>query len=238
MVTAMQDVEGPIVRLAQMSRAVGIHLVLATQRPSVDVITGLIKANIPARAAFAVASSMDSRTILDATGAEKLIGRGDMLFQTSDMPNVKRLQGAFISDDEIRRVTEFIKSKYEPAEYDASVIERPGRGEGGSNVSSGIDDDSDPMLPEAKEEILRAGKASASLLQRRLKVGYARAARILDLLEQEGFIGPGDGAKPREILKVEFTKNMDQVPLPPAMQNHPSLTQVDREIPDIEKGEE
>ncbi|MBI5654876.1 DNA translocase FtsK 4TM domain-containing protein [Candidatus Uhrbacteria bacterium] len=233
MVTAMSEVEGPIVRLAQMARAVGIHLVLATQRPSVDVLTGLIKANIPARIAFAVASSTDSRTILDSMGAEKLIGRGDMLFQTSDMASPKRIQGCFVADDEIGRVVEYLKSKYDPADYDPSVVEGHSNG-GGTSMRSGIDEgDSDALLPEAKEEIIRAGKASASLLQRRLKVGYARAARILDLLEQEGFIGPGDGAKPREILKVEFTKGMDQIPA--ASASHPALEQVDREIPEIEE---
>ena len=239
MVTAMQEVEGPIVRLAQMSRAVGIHLVLATQRPSVDVLTGLIKANIPARIAFAVASSMDSRTILDQTGAEKLLGRGDMLMQTSDMSSAKRIQGAFVSDEEIGRVVEYLKSKYEPAEYDPSVVERV-NGSGGSRSANGMasDEDSDPLLPEAKEEIVRAGKASASLLQRRLKVGYARAARLLDLLEQEGFIGPGDGAKPREILKVEFTKGMDQIAAAPSMPRNEILDQVNEEIPDIEEDED
>ena len=133
-------------------------------------------------------------------------------------------------------MVEYLKSKYEPTEYDPAVVERGGgsnRNGGGSNTSYGIDEDSDPLLPEAKEEILRAGKASASLLQRRLKVGYARAARLLDLLEQEGFIGPGDGAKPRELLKVEFTKGMDQVAVP----SHPALEQVNREIPDIESEE-
>lgn len=234
MITAMQEVEGPIVRLAQMARAVGIHLVLATQRPSVDVITGLIKANIPARIAFAVASSTDSRTILDQTGAEKLLGRGDMLFQTSDMASPKRIQGAFLSDEEISRVIEFLKSKYEPAEYDPSVIEKTRSG-GGTSFSGGSSgEDADELLPEAKEEILRAGKASASLLQRRLKVGYARAARLLDLLEQEGFIGPGDGAKPREILKADFTKYAE--PAPPM--SHPALDQVNREIPDFENDDE
>lgn len=216
MVRAQSEVEGPIVRLAQMARAVGIHLVLATQRPSVDVITGLIKANVPARIAFAVASATDSRTILDQTGAEKLLGRGDMLMQTADMATAKRLQGAFVSDDEVRRVVEFLKSKYGPADYDTSVTEKNGTGTAFSGGTPIDDADSDPLIPEAKEEILRAGKASASLLQRRLKVGYARAARLLDLLEQEGFIGPGDGAKPREILKAEFTKGMDQVPAPPS----------------------
>lgn len=214
MMTAMADVEGAIVRLAQMSRAVGIHLVLATQRPSVDVITGLIKANIPARIAFSVASATDSRTILDQMGAEKLLGRGDMLFTTAEMSSPKRVQGAFVSDDEIKRVVDFIKSKYEPADYDLSVLERPSNGDTKFTNGIPVEDDSDPFIPDAKEEILRAGKASASLLQRRLKVGYARAARLLDLLEQEGFIGPGDGAKPREILNVQFTRHMDQVPTP------------------------
>ncbi len=212
MVQAQSEVEGPIVRLAQMARAVGIHLVLATQRPSVDVITGLIKANVPARIAFAVASATDSRTILDQMGADKLLGRGDMLMQTSDMPSAKRIQGAFVSDDEVRRVVEFLKSKYGPADYDSAVTEKATSGTSFSGGTPIDDEDSDPLIPEAKEEILRAGKASASLLQRRLKVGYARAARLLDLLEQEGFIGPGEGAKPREILKAEFTKGMDQVP--------------------------
>ncbi len=232
MATSASDVEGPVVRLAQMSRAVGIHLVLATQRPSVDVITGLIKANIPARIAFAVASATDSRTILDQQGAEKLLGRGDMLFSTAEMSSPKRIQGCFVSEVEIQRVVGFIKSKYDPADYDPSVTERAGSGPtifGGS----GSDEDSDDLLPEAKEEIVRAGKASASLLQRRLKVGYARAARLLDLLEEEGFIGPGDGAKPRELLKADFTKQSaplsDDIPTAPvregsvAMEEHRNM---------------
>lgn len=209
MVNSKQEVESQVVRLAQMSRAVGIHLVLATQRPSVDVITGLIKANIPARIAFSVASLMDSRTILDQSGAEKLIGRGDMLFSTAELSSPRRIQGVYISDDEINRVVEYLKSKYEPADYDDSVTER----KSSSTVFSGGDrgEDEDTLMPDAREEILRAGKASASLLQRRLKVGYARAARILDLLEAEGFIGPADGAKPREILKRDIKS---QVPVP------------------------
>lgn len=204
MATSAAEVEGPIVRLAQMARAVGIHLILATQRPSVDVITGLIKANVPARIAFAVASSTDSRTILDQTGADKLLGRGDMLFSTAELATPKRVQGAFVSDGEIAKVIDFIKSKYEPVDYDYTVVERARAGMGGGGSADLSDEDSDPMLEEAMEEIIRAGKASASLLQRRLKVGYARAARILDLLEQQGFIGPADGAKPREILKADF----------------------------------
>ncbi len=205
MVTAAADIEGPIVRLAQMSRAVGIHLILATQRPSVNVITGLIKANIPGRIAFAVASGIDSRTILDQQGADKLIGRGDMLFSTAELATPKRIQGAFVSDVEIGRVVEFIKTKYDPADYDFSITERA-QGSSSTVFGGGSSDneDSDELMPAAKDEILRAGKASASLLQRRLKVGYARAARILDLLEQEGFIGPSDGAKPRDILKADM----------------------------------
>lgn len=210
MATSASDVEGPIVRLAQMSRAVGIHLVLATQRPSVDVITGLIKANIPGRIAFAVASATDSRTILDQQGADKLLGRGDMLYSTAELSVPKRVQGAYVSETEIARVVEFVKSKYEPADYDLSVTNRPSAGPTIFGDNGLPAEDSDELIPAAKEEILRAGKASASLLQRRLKVGYARAARLLDLLEQEGFIGPGDGAKPREILKADFLK--DQAP--------------------------
>jgi S-DNA-T family DNA segregation ATPase FtsK/SpoIIIE len=209
MASSGSEVEGPIVRLAQMSRAVGIHLVLATQRPSVDVITGLIKANVPGRIAFAVASATDSRTILDQQGAEKLLGRGDMLISSNDIPVPKRLQGAFVSETEIGRVVDFVKSKYDPPDYDPSVVERSSGGPTVFGGGGGSDEDSDELIPDAKEEIIRAGKASASLLQRRLKVGYARAARLLDLLEQEGFIGPGDGAKPREILKADFTKASD-----------------------------
>lgn len=197
MVAAATEVEGSIIRLAQMARAVGIHLILATQRPSVDVITGLIKANITSRIAFSVASLMDSRTILDTSGAEKLLGRGDMLFISSELGKPKRLQGAFISDGEIRRIVTYLKKASSPDYIDLqaqSSLTLP-NGMAGSNMGN-----EDPLLDDAKEIITQAGKASASLLQRRLKVGYARSARILDLLEAEGFIGPGDGAKPREIL--------------------------------------
>lgn len=210
MMTAQADVEGAIVRLAQMARAVGIHLVLATQRPSVDVITGLIKANIPARMAFSVASSTDSRTILDQTGAEKLLGRGDMLYMTAEMSAPRRLQGAFVSDDETKRLVDFLKASYDDVEYDTSIVERH---RAGTSFGRGADEDADPLLEEAKEEIVRAGKASASLLQRRLKVGYARAARILDELEQLGFIGPAEGSKPREILNP--SAGTDAIPVPP-----------------------
>ncbi len=198
MIAAGSEVEACIIRLAQMARATGIHLIVATQRPSVDVITGLIKANITSRIAFAVASQTDSRTILDVAGAEKLLGRGDMLFITSELSKPKRLQGALVTDEEIKNVVDFIKTNSEKPTYDESITERHFGGHFAVGAMSLSDDD--PLLPEAKDVIMRAGKASASLLQRRLKVGYARAARLLDLLEEQGIIGPPDGAKPREIF--------------------------------------
>lgn len=204
MAAAASEVEGCIIRLAQMARAVGIHLILATQRPSVDVITGLIKANITSRIAFSVASLIDSRTILDTSGAEKLLGRGDMLFLTSELGKPKRLQGAFLSEEEIHRVVSYLKDHGGEPEYVEVTASAANGGHGGSDDFGG-DGDGDELLPEAKEVILQAGKASASLLQRRLKVGYARAARILDLLEAQGFIGPADGAKPREIINSNGT---------------------------------
>ena len=198
MATSAQEVEGSIVRLAQMARAVGIHLIVATQRPSVDVITGLIKANITSRIAFAVATSTDSRTILDTSGAEKLLGRGDMLYTTAELSKPKRLQGTYVSDDEINRVVEYLKDRTaEEPEYHDDIVERP-KSIGPSGET--YDDSEDELLSEARGLVIAAGKASASLLQRRLKVGYARAARLLDLMETQGVIGPGDGAKPRAIL--------------------------------------
>ncbi|MDD2807574.1 MAG: DNA translocase FtsK 4TM domain-containing protein [Patescibacteria group bacterium] len=207
MASAGPEVEAAIVRLAQMSRAVGIHLVLATQRPSVDVITGLIKANITCRIAFSVASLIDSRTILDMSGAEKLLGRGDMLFISAEISKPKRLQGAFSSDDEIKKVIDYLKDRAEP-EYIEEVVEKQ-QITGFGDSHTGVDDgDSDALLPEAKDVIIRAGKASASLLQRRLRIGYARAARILDLLEAQGIIGPGDGAKPRDVLINQLSSDI------------------------------
>ncbi|MBI2099344.1 DNA translocase FtsK [Candidatus Uhrbacteria bacterium] len=196
MVAAASEVEGSIIRLAQMSRAVGIHLILATQRPSVDIITGLIKANITSRIAFAVASQTDSRTILDTSGADKLLGRGDMLYLSAELSKPKRLQGAYVADDEISKVVEFWKTQGAP-EYNQDITEKQQRSFTAfeENLSDG-----DPLLPEAQSLVIMAGKASASLLQRRLKVGYARAARLLDIMEEHCIIGPGDGAKPREIL--------------------------------------
>ena len=198
MAAAASDVEAGIIRLAQMARAVGIHLVVATQRPSVDVITGLMKANIPARAAFSVASLIDSRTILDCPGAEKLLGRGDMLFQTAELSKPVRLQGAFISEEELKSVVEYPQGNETP-EYDNTIVEKT-NGSGTMNMFGGPNDNNDPLFEEAKTTILQVGKASASFLQRKLKIGYARAARLLDELEAAGVIGPGDGAKPREIL--------------------------------------
>jgi S-DNA-T family DNA segregation ATPase FtsK/SpoIIIE len=209
MSVAQNDVEAAIVRLAQMARAVGIHLVLATQRPSVDVITGLIKANITARMAFAVASQVDSRTILDMSGAEKLLGSGDMLYITSELPKPKRIQGTYVGEKEIKKVVEFIKDQAGSVIYDEQVTEKPQRGVSVPGFESS-DDDEDELLEEAIETVQRAGKASASLLQRRLKVGYARAARILDILEEKGIIGPGEGAKPREVYGVSASETADE----------------------------
>ena len=196
MATAANDVEAGIIRLAQMARAVGIHLILATQRPSVDVITGLMKANIPGRIAFSVASIVDSRTILDSSGAEKLLGRGDMLYSCAELSKPVRIQGAFISEQELKRIVTHLKGDEEP-EYDTSIVEKGGQT---SMFGGGDDADHDPLFHEAKQLILDSGKASASFLQRRLRVGYARAARILDELEEAGIIGPSQGAKPRELL--------------------------------------
>jgi len=206
MAAAASEVEAGIIRLAQMSRAIGIHLVVATQRPSVDIITGLMKANIPARIAFSVASIMDSRTILDCPGADKLLGRGDMLYLTAELSKPKRIQGAFISEEEVGNVVEYLKEDGE-AEYDSSIIEKPTSGT--VNMFGGASDDQDPLFNEAREEIIKAGKASASFLQRRFKVGYARAARILDELEAAGVIGPGEGAKAREILATAVPETMN-----------------------------
>lgn len=214
MAAAGPEIEGLIIRLAQMARAVGIHLILATQRPSVDVITGLIKANITARIAFSVASAVDSRTILDTSGAEKLLGRGDMLYVTAELSKPKRLQGAFASEAEIKRVIEYLKNQAEP-EYIEEIVEKTAEVPGINFETAGAEG-GDSLLPEAKKVIVQAGKASASLLQRRLKIGYARAARILDLLEEQGVVGPGDGAKAREILvqysegAEENTENIDE----------------------------
>ncbi|MFW0862721.1 MAG: DNA translocase FtsK 4TM domain-containing protein [Candidatus Komeilibacteria bacterium] len=209
MVINPKDVEPSIIRLAQLARAVGIHLIIATQRPSTNVITGLIKANITTRIAFSVASNIDSRTIIDSPGAEKLLGNGDMLYTSSELPEPRRLQGAFVSEKEINNVVNFWKEQGEP-EYDEAIVERqkigsmPGGTLGGGN-------DEDELLTDAQEVVVKAGKASASLLQRRLRVGYARAASLLDMLEEKGIVGPPNGAKPREVLlrQEDLEENLD-----------------------------
>ncbi|MBU0646391.1 DNA translocase FtsK [Patescibacteria group bacterium] len=200
MTSSGREVEATITRISQMARAVGIHLILATQRPSVDVITGVIKANIPARLAFAVASQTDSRTILDCAGAEKLLGRGDMLFSCAELSKPKRIQGAFLSEKEIERVVDFLKHEGDLPDYNYAITETERTG----TILDGPDDDGDPLLEDAIQVILQSGKASTSFLQRRMKIGYARAARIIDLLEDRGIVGPGDGAKPREVLIDEW----------------------------------
>lgn len=200
MMLAARDVEALIVRIAQKARAVGIHLVLATQRPSVDVITGLIKANIPARIAFTVASQIDSRTIIDQAGAEKLLGKGDLLITTAANPKPRRVQGVFVDDPEVMKVTDFIKMQ-RPPEYNDEVVTQPVQisSKGGMvmDMDSGSDD---AMFKDAVNCVIESGKASASLLQRRLRVGYARAARLIEDMEEQGIIGPADGARPRDVL--------------------------------------
>lgn len=196
-----REVEGSVVRIAQMARAVGIHLILTTQRPSVEVITGLIKANITSRIAFMTGSQIDSRTILDTAGAEKLLGNGDMLFLAGDTAKPRRIQGAFVSDTEVKKVVEFLKREEAEPIYQEGITEpRQDLEKDGFFGMDGGDGDEDELYEEAKQLIIESGKASASYLQRRLRVGYARAARLLDILEENGVIGPGSGAKPREIL--------------------------------------
>lgn len=197
-----RDIEAAIVRLSQMSRAVGIHLILSTQRPSVEVITGLIKANITSRIAFQVASQVDSRTILDMAGAEKLLGRGDMLFMAGDVAKPRRLQGVNVTEKEVKDVVKFLKTQAEGldlGEEGELHVDFNASANIGGGFSRQDNDADDELYKDAKEVVVMAGKASASLLQRRLKVGYARAARLLDILEENGVIGPGDGAKPREV---------------------------------------
>jgi S-DNA-T family DNA segregation ATPase FtsK/SpoIIIE len=199
MQTAPADVEGAIARIAQKARAAGIHLIVATQTPRADVVTGIIKANIPSRIAFQVSSSLDSRVILDTKGAEKLVGKGDMLFLPPGSAKLERAQGAFVSDEEVEQIVNFCANQSEQKfeESIQKVIENGGaNGDGADDVS-----DADEETIERCIEVLRAeGKASTSLLQRRLRLGYTRAARMIDILEARGMVGPGDGAKPREVL--------------------------------------
>jgi S-DNA-T family DNA segregation ATPase FtsK/SpoIIIE len=196
------NVEESVTRLAQMARAVGIHLVLATQRPSVDVITGLIKANFPARISFRVATKVDSRTILDANGAESLLGRGDMLYLPAGSARVHRLHAPFVTEKEIAAVVEFWKTQGS-AEYVKEFTEAPReeREAGEGNDAGDGELENDPLYNDAVRLVVEFGKASTSLLQRRLRIGYGRAAHLIDLMERDGIVGAADGPKPREVLK-------------------------------------
>jgi S-DNA-T family DNA segregation ATPase FtsK/SpoIIIE len=199
---AKKDVEDAICRLAQKARAAGMHLVIATQRPSVDVITGLIKANIPSRVAFAVSSQVDSRTILDMVGAEKLLGKGDMLFYPAGAPKPTRIQGAFISDGEVEKIVNFLKANGE-ATYNEDIIEsieNANKTDKEMTEQVDEDDDTDPFLMDAIDVVVETGQASTSFIQRRFKVGYARAGRIIDQMEERGVISGYQGSKPRQVL--------------------------------------
>ena len=198
MMVAARDVESLIVRLAQKARATGIHLVLATQRPSVDVITGLIKANIPARIAFTTTSQVDSRTILDQAGAEKLLGKGDMLFTAPDISKPRRIQGVLIEEKEVKQITDHIRMERAP-EYNHDIITQPVQLGGKGGVVADMDT-GDSEYPDAVKVVVDAGKASASMLQRRLRVGYAKAARLIETMEEQGIVGPADGSRPRDVL--------------------------------------
>ena len=201
MVVAAKEVEDSIIRLAQMARAAGIHMILATQRPSVDVITGLIKANVPSRIAFATSSGTDSRTILDSNGAEKLLGKGDMLFLPMGSNQPVRVQGAYVSDHEIQTITDFVRDQQEPNYVEEMIpTEEPKVGNGGG---------SDELYSEALEIVRELETASISLLQRRLRIGYNRAANIMDDLEANGIVGTQDGSKPREVLISSVLEDND-----------------------------
>ena len=206
MMVSSKEVEESIARIAQKARAAGIHMIIATQRPSVDVITGVIKTNIPSRIAFAVSSSIDSRTILDKSGAETLLGKGDMLYLSADSSKPVRIQGAFLSDEEVEKVVDYVKSQSE-AQYDPNMTPSEVSSQGSGSPSA---DDVDPLYKEVLLFIAKTQKASASLLQRRFKIGYNRAARIIDMLEEDGYIGPVDGSKPRKVfLEKEFAEDYE-----------------------------
>ncbi len=206
-----RELEAGIVRLAQMSRAVGIHLILSTQRPSVNVITGLIKANVPSRIALQVASQIDSRTILDMRGAEELLGAGDMLWMAADLPSPVRVQSAFVTEEETRKIVKHLKDNIDGLVNEIQLggtaadqgANDPIFSAGSSASGGGFGDDNDvddDLYDEAKDIVMKAGKASTSYIQRKLRVGYARAARLMDILEDKGVIGPADGSKPREVI--------------------------------------
>jgi len=241
MLVAAKEVEESICRIAQMGRAAGIHLIIATQRPSADVITGLMKANIPSRIAFAVASAMESRIILDTQGAEKLVGKGDMLYAPIGCGKPKRVQGCFVSDPEVEAVASYVKANFE-TEYDQSVMQEIEQK--AEQTGNGKPDNSDPapgndglyqdeLLPAAVDVILETKQASVSMLQRRLKLGYARAARIVDEMEELGIVGPFQGSKPREILITQEQWN--------AMRSGDTTTQLefdDLQMEDVDLSDE
>jgi S-DNA-T family DNA segregation ATPase FtsK/SpoIIIE len=207
MMIAAKEVEESITRLAQMARAVGIHLILATQRPSVDVITGLIKANFPSRISFRVSSKIDSRTILDTNGAEQLLGLGDMLFLPPGTSRLIRIHGAYVSEKEIHSMVTFLKKQADPS-YNEEILDDPGI----LPAEEPLDDDwDDELYQESARFVVEIGKASTSALQRRFRIGYGRAARLIDMMEREGIVGPADGSKPREVLKSpEYFREMDE----------------------------
>ncbi len=215
MALAPAEVEDSITRLAQMARATGIHLVLATQRPSVDVITGLIKANVPCRMAFSVSSMVDSKVVLDAPGAEKLLGKGDMLYIPPDQAKPTRIQGCFVSEQDTKRLVNFIKARGIPVQYTTEVVEQEvhikGRGASGSATASGTDSDKDELFAEAVRIVCQYDRASSSLLQRKLSIGFNRAARIMEQLEQFGVVSPGDGSKPRDVIITNPDEFLSQV---------------------------
>jgi S-DNA-T family DNA segregation ATPase FtsK/SpoIIIE len=201
MMTAPEDVEGVLCRLAQMGRASGIHLILATQRPSVDVLTGLIKANVPARIAFAVTSLTDSRVVLDLPGAERLLGRGDMLFLPPDAAKPQRIQGAFVEDKDVQYI---VNHWHKVAPIPRYAEEWLNLQSSSAVAIGGVDDEDDPLMAQAKEIVRSQGTASASMLQRRLRIGYNRAARLIEQMEDEGFIGPADGVRGRPVLDIDY----------------------------------
>src|SRR6059036_3187308 len=202
MMVAPQAVEDAVIRLAQKSRAVGIHLVLATQRPSVDVITGMIKANVPSRIAFAVSSQTDSRVILDSPGAESLLGQGDMLFKPLGTSRLQRLQGAYVTEEEIALVVEQCRAQ-RSQDLDESLLEAPEAPVGEDGEDLDFDPDEDPLLERAIDVVVQTQTASVSLLQRRLRVGYTRAGRLVDMLERRGIVSGYEGSKPRRVLVSE-----------------------------------
>ena len=199
MATTGKELESTLARLAAMSRAVGIHLVLATQRPSIDVITGLIKANIPSRIAFMVASKFDSRIIIDMVGAEKLLGRGDMLFASAWDPFPIRMQGAFVSEEEVEKAVDFIKTLGEPDYIDEDIFIDDDEDVGEASLFD--DGDGDPLFEQALEIVLQQGRASASYIQRKLKIGYNRAARLVEVMEEKGIVGKAQGSRPRDLVR-------------------------------------